>query len=252
MVRRVWNFCGDMRVNVYLLFLISGNLAVGSYYSLMIPRLFKPLDRGLLQDWLWAYGQHYPVQTWWVMTLLILVAVLGCNTLVCAIRQAVLLLPRARHLGLRVFSYRITPSLIHLCFVVMLCGHLLSMTMSSDQEIPLRAGVVQEIAGGSQLVLLGGNCEQFRFPDVTKSYVKNCVYSLRILSANGPEMKNISYYHPFFWRGWSFHLDITGQPKGEGNIRIIVRKDLGIPVLFAAFSVLLLLMLWYYRRQDHF
>jgi len=72
MVKRIRDFCGDIKVNFWLIFAVSLNLAAGAYYIKFNPALFKSLNHSLVQNWFIQYGQYQPGQSWWIVLLFVL------------------------------------------------------------------------------------------------------------------------------------------------------------------------------------
>ena len=140
MLQKIWDFCGEVRVNFWLLLLISLNLGIGSYYLKFNYTLFNPLNHLLIQEWVQKLGRENPGQAWWLATLLLLLVFLGVNTLVCALKRLIQLWPFRRQIGLKSFSIRVSPSFIHLCFLAILGGHLISLIVGYQRGYPGQTG----------------------------------------------------------------------------------------------------------------
>ena len=147
MLQKIWDFCGEVRVNFWLLLLISLNLGIGSYYLKFNYTLFNPLNHLLIQEWVQKLGRENPGQAWWLASLLLLLVFLGVNTLVCALKRLIQLWPFRRQIGLKTFSIRVSPSFIHLCFLAILGGHLISLIVGYHGVIPAKPGSTAYLPG---------------------------------------------------------------------------------------------------------
>ena len=135
MLQRIWKFCGSVGVTFYLLMLVSFNLAIASFYVKSNPQIFRPLNNFLLQDWFRLYGQNNPDKIWWLWTMFGLLIALGLNTGICTLDRIRNLLAKRQNMDMRVFLLKITPSFIHICFLIMLSGHLISMISGFNRRI---------------------------------------------------------------------------------------------------------------------
>ena len=164
MLQRAWDFCGEVRVNFCLLLLISLNLGIGSYYLKFNGALFDPLNHLLIQEWVQTMGRQNPGQTWWLASLLLLLFFLGVNTLVCALKRLIQLWPFRRQIGLRSFTIRVSPSFIHLCFLAILGGHLISLIVGFHGVIPAKPGSAADLPEGLKSRSSAGAVNAASFP----------------------------------------------------------------------------------------
>jgi len=254
MFKKVWNFCGDVKVNFWLLFSISLNLAVGAYFIKYNPKLFMPLNHSLIQNWFMEYGRFQPGRIWWFGTLLALLFFLGTNTIVCAIKRITQLWPKKNQLGLRIFSIKITPSFIHFCFLVMLSGHFLSLIIGYQQNIPLQLNQKIALPQGNSLEVISQNVERYTAPAALNGVIKQCTVFLRIQGRGTTEIKELSVLNPIHWQGMSFHLDAfikrdSQKTAAPPELKLIIKKDPGLPLIMPGFAVLCLLMFWYFPQR---
>ncbi|MGA3084467.1 MAG: hypothetical protein ABSE95_06695 [Thermodesulfobacteriota bacterium] len=254
MLKKAWNFSGDVRVNFWLLFSISINLAIGAYYIKYNPKLFMPLNHSLIQDWFMEYGQYQPGRIWWFGTLLALLFFLGINTIVCAIKRITQLWPKKNQLGLRIFSVKITPSFIHLCFLIMLSGHFLSLIIGFQQNIPLKFNQKIALSQGRSLEVISQKVERYMAPAALNGMIKQCTVLLKIQGPEKTETRELSILNPIHWQGMSFHLDAFIKPDSQKTfappeLNLIIKKDPGLPLILPGFAVLCLLMFWYFPQR---
>jgi hypothetical protein len=125
--KRLWNIFVDVRVTFWFLLSTSFLLMVGSFYVKHYPHIYGPLNTLLFQDWYRLYGVNHPIKLWWLFILIAVLIALGMNTAVCTLTRLKSLWSSRKQMGVKKFSFKITPSVIHICFLVMLSGHFISM-----------------------------------------------------------------------------------------------------------------------------
>ena len=137
MLQRIWKICGSVSVTFYLLLLVSFNLAIASFYVKFYPQIFRQLNNFLLQDWYRIYGHDNFDKVWWLWTLLAILGALGINTCICTLNRIFNLVEKRKQMAINIFFLKITPSFIHICFLIILSGHLVSMISGFNKRIPV-------------------------------------------------------------------------------------------------------------------
>lgn len=250
MLKRIWHFCGDVKVTFWLLLFISFNLALGSYYVRFYPQLFKPLNDFLFQDWFKLHGQNHLDKMWWLGTLFALILILGINTTVCALNRLAGLWPKRKQMGSRIFFLKITPSFIHLCFLVIITGHLLSLIAGSNQTFLIKPGSKISLPLQASVELVDQNCDCYQTPALLKGFIKQCTISLKLQKSEKMALKRISFLHPLFWQGFSFHLNMAKKPDKFPELKLHIKRDPGLKLILPGFTVMVLLMLWYFPQTN--
>jgi hypothetical protein len=243
MLQRIWKICGSVSVTLFLLLLVSFNLTIASFYVKCYPQIFRPLNNFLLQDWFRFYGQNNPDKIWWLWTMFGLLFALGFNTGICTLDRIRNLLARRHTMDTRGFLLKITPSLIHICFLIMLSGHLISMISGFNKRIPV--GPELETPPSIQAQLLDQRCDYFRSPELLTGQLDQCMLLLKLYTGKEEVMKQLSFLNPFTYQGFSFHL-IRDKKTKEGGLQIIIKRDPGLKFILFGFTLLVLLMLWYF------
>jgi hypothetical protein len=241
----IWKMCGSVRVTFFLLLLVSFNLAIASFYVKGYPHIFRPLNNFLLQDWFRFYGQNNPDKIWWLGTLLGLLLALGFNTGICTFDRIRTLLAKRHSMDMRGFLLKITPSLIHICFLIMLSGHLISAISGLNKTIPV--GSALETSPPMQAQVLDQRCDYFSSPELLKGHLDQCMLSLRLYNGKEEVVKQLGFLNPFTYQGVSFHLSRDKKAKEEGLL-IIIKRDPGLKFILFGFTLLIVLMLWYFPQ----
>lgn len=254
MVKRIWDFCGDIKVNFWLIFAISLNLAVGVYFIKFNPNLFKPLNHSLVQDWFIRYGQYHISQSWWIVLLFALAFFLGVNTFVCAVKRLAQLWPQRKQSGFRVFSVKISPSCIHLCFLAILAGHFYSLIAIYERNVPVHLNQQIVLPHGNSVEVLSQEIERYTTPAAFEGALKQCRVVLKLQSPQNTETRELRVLYPIYWQGMSIHLDVIAQKNSQNGavpaeLKLIIKKDPGVAVVIVCFAALCLLMFWYFPQR---
>ena len=254
MRKRSWDICGDMKVNFWLIVAIAINLAAGAYSIKYNPTFFRMLNHLPVQDWFLAYGRHQPEQCWWLALLFVLAFILGINTFVCAVKRIALLWLQKRSLGFRAFSLKISPSLIHLCFVAILAGHFISLIGGYELQVPVELHRQISLPQGNSVEVMKQDIEYYTTPASFAGAVKQGKVILRIQNPEKTALKEMRVLHPLFWEGLSIHLDIATKTKSRQTaappeLTLVIKKDPGVVPMIGFFAVLCLLMFWYFPQR---
>jgi len=247
--RKIWHLCGSVKLTFYLLLFISVNLVIASFYVKAYPRVFGPLNNLLLQEWFRLYGKSYPEKIWWLLTLSGLLIAFGVNIAVCTLDRLRALWSKRGQMGMRVFFLRVSPSLIHICFFIVLTGHLLSMVSGSTRSIDVIAGQMASLPSRDRIMVLGQQCDYYDSPEILRGFVKQCTVSLDLETPAEKTLKQISFLHPFFWQGLSFHL-VMDKKAGAPKMKLIVKNDPGVNLILWGFTAMVLLMFWYFPQKN--
>jgi hypothetical protein len=253
-MKTLWDFCSQVKVNFWLLLAVSLNLAIGSYYIKHSPDLFNPLNFSLIQDWYFNSGRLFPGRIWWFGTLLILLFLLGFNTVVCALKRLFQLWPKRKQQGTKIFLVKITPTFIHFSFLIILSGHLISLIIGYHRVVPLASGLKVQLPGGIAWELMDQGCEKYSLPESLKGSIRQCSVTLRILDSNRIIIKKAAVLSPILWAGYSFHLDFSGR-KREGSIgatptlNLIIKQDPGLKYILSGFLIMCVFLVWYFPQR---
>jgi hypothetical protein len=60
--------------------------------------------------------------------------------------------------------------------------------------------------------------------------------------------KQISFLHPLYWQGYSFHLGMDKRSSKSPELKISIKRNPGIRLILFGFTVLILLMVWYFPQ----
>jgi len=237
---RIWKFLASVRLTIYLLFGVALNLGVGALYLKFYPQVFRPLNKMAFGEWFSAYSSSH---SWWLFTLLLLLLLLGINTGACTFERIVELWGKRKEYSRRRFFLYLTPSLVHLFFLVALAGHALSLFAVHHKEFPFRQGDKLDLP--SLTIAIKKLQPEFWEHPLIVHPLRQCTVAMDIQAADSIVSKEIRFLHPFWFQGWSFHLDANPKAKPIQYI-LLVKKDPGTRWILLGGVGLSLLMLWYF------
>ncbi len=221
-MKRVWNFLGDIRISFVLLISASVVLYLGSVYANHHFAFFRALNEIRVQDWL---TEHIPVHVelaWWVPVLFVVMGLLGLNTFICACNRVSELIPRRGAMPQILFLHKLTPSIVHFLFLVIMAGHLITFTMGKWDRFPIEEGSVVTV--GKETFLTVQSVQNRYFPEESKMRERISQTEVVLLDAQKNEIK-IEYTKPAFVNGACLHLDrVKIRKKDEVKKRLIEKS----------------------------
>lgn len=256
-IERSWKFLGDVRLSLWLIYALFADILVGSMIMQRYPELFYPLKDQFLQQWLLSYGERNIHLTWWFFVALLLLFLLALTTIVCGTDRAVATIARFRGDDIRGSFLKLSPTVVHVGFLLLLAGQLVSHTLgvNSHGNILAVGGAVEVPGSGIKLVLqdmkVGFFGRDTRFLGMAGK-VRDCAGTLAVVDSGVIHERRISINRPAWYKGWSFFIE-DFYPKSRGAkrppyINLVIRKDPGIKLMAAGSIVfglgLIMYLLW--------
>jgi hypothetical protein len=81
-----------------------------------------------------------------------------------------------------------------------------------------------------------------------KGSIKQCNVSLKVQTQGKSAQEQISFLHPLYWHGYSFHLGMDKRLSKSPELTISIKRDPGMRLILVGFTVLILLMVWYFPQ----
>jgi len=123
-MKSLWQWLVSPRLAVVLSLLIVGDVLIGTFLLSAYADRFGGIDLEVFFFWLFDTGISNVALSWWIFALLALLSLLTLNTVACLIDSLAVIVVRRRK-G-RVIARRLLSQAVHLGFVVVLIGHLVS------------------------------------------------------------------------------------------------------------------------------
>jgi hypothetical protein len=274
-MKRILDIAGDLRLAFWLILAAGAVMWIGSIYASIHYSLIDSLNGVPLFPWFADKGMTNISATWWIPAMFFIFLLLGINTLACTLRRVMVLVPRRKSLGTKKFTVLLSPSLIHLLFMFMLAGHFLSFTAVSQDKIPLTEGEKINVQGlGMADVVLVKN-EFFPETSLLKNRISQSVVEL-LFYENGKQVNvRIAFLEPAVVKGIILQLDMERKKReriimpdpaddncnkekkfhyadikttGKPQLFLMVTKDPGLIIHHPAFTIVILLMRWYFYQ----
>ncbi|HNQ78662.1 MAG TPA: hypothetical protein PKJ37_08260 [Acidobacteriota bacterium] len=250
MLRKLLRFCGDLRLSFWLLMAIFFCIVAGVLHIGASPDIFRSLKYSLMSQWLQANLAKNFSAAWWIPPLLSALFLFGLNISACAADRILSLLRQWRTVPAGLFFLKLAPSLMHVCFIVMLTGHFMSLCGGSGKVIAVKPGEAVAL-GRSQMKIVGRICEYCGLDGPMKDGVEQCTVVLEFSGGTGVQEESISFFEPIVRDGASIHLLPDSKLKKTSlppELKLLVKRDEGKAFIVAGFIMMILLMLWYFPQ----
>lgn len=274
-MKRILEFAGDLRFAFWLILSAGVVMWAGSIYSTMNYTLINSLNGVPLAGWFSVQGIENLSVTWWIPVLFLIFALLGINTIACTLNRVMALLPRRKSIGLKRFLVLISPSVIHILFIFMLAGHLLSFTAVTQDRIPVTQGDKIQIRGAGSIEVKSISYEYFPDSTLLRQRIRQVYVDFNTENKDGVNFYKTAFMEPVFINGNIIILDmekkkqeqiIKPDPAKENcnkeqkfhyaqsgsetkpQLYLLVIKDPGIFMLLPGFCIVILIMIWYFYQ----
>jgi hypothetical protein len=246
MFKRIWKIAAAVQTTFWLLGLVTVFFVIGSVYFYFEKQFLPRLNFLLIQGWLKNIGWQQPRISWWLFLLLFLLLLLGINTVACSVDRLLQLLPLRKKTPKFEFCVTIMPTLIHIAFIVILCGHLLSSFTGSVEKVSCAAGQTIELSRQRTLQVLAVRYETHSRPASLQGKLKGASADLHYRAPFHESNFTASILAPVFYGGYSFHLDSVDKYARTKELRLVIRRDWGIRLIIPGFIIIISLMAWYF------
>lgn len=250
MINSIWNQLTSTRLSFWTLNLLSINLVTGGLYAKFDDR-YRQLDSELFIPWL---QNNFDVNCWWLMTLMLLLLLLGVNTFACSSQRIYQLWQRRHNNQLSTNLLLLCPTLMHLCFLLILSGHALTEFSGLKEKIDGKVG--QQIMIHQTLVEVLEQSNVYRstgpLAGLLQSSSAKLKFTYRDSEQEHSRIEEISVLSPRWNDGVSYHLALAGKPdknreKGQATPLVInIKQDTGLPLIILGNGLMCLLMTAYF------
>ncbi len=274
MIRKIWKFLGSLELAFWLIMITSavlftGTLCTGANYS-----FFQTLNSTRIQDWLIQNFNGNILITLWLPALFIVMGLLGVNVFVCACQRISSLLPMREKIKPVKWLILLIPSLIHLLFIAVLIGHLLTFAGGRWERIPIEEGRTLTADGLPSMRV--SSIEKEFFP--SDSGFGNRISQVYVsLTDSSGEKIRLSFLNPVLLKGKHLHLDMkkkrmkalikepekepdstdeencneapayhVKKTQPEPKLQLLIVSDPGLYLILFSFTLILILMVIYF------
>jgi hypothetical protein len=239
-IKRFIEIVGSLRAAKYILAGSTVTLFTGSIYYNISNEIFIPLNRMGMFRWMSTYGFENPLYTWWFFLFVVLMVVLGLNTLFCTLDRLVKIIGRFK--DIRKFKtklYLLAPHIMHFSFMVLMIGYfsLYAFGINTYDNI-LRKGIPSLLPGTDVKIEL----KEHRFTPynsdtnaILKGKYLAAEFDLLFSDNESEVIKTAGCNAPCYYRGYSIHV-AEFNPKSARYmtktvwVNLTIRKNVGIPL----------------------
>ncbi len=275
MINKLWNLLGDIRVSFWLLMAGAALFFTGMLYSSFDYSYFKAMNELRIQDWLARQLTSRPEANWWLPLLLIILTLLGINTVICTINRLRELASDTNKKDYR-FILSLLPSIVHILFIAVMIGHAVTIIMGSWTRMPLTEGA-EVVIDSSLPPLTVTRIRDTYFPEGSRLAKRIMQTEVTLADRDRGEI-HVSYLESVRYHGFRLHLDMVKQKQGLAHlyrhvqiadknetcnrsetfrskerkrepaqmIQLLVISDPGLPVILTGFTLILVTMTWYF------
>jgi hypothetical protein len=112
----------------------------------------------------------------------------------------------------------------------------------------VEAGVKTSLPSRAGVEILNQNCDYYLSPESFKGSIKQCTVDLKLQIQGETTQEQIGFLHPLYWHGYSFHVGMDKRSSKSPELTISIKRDPGARLILIGFTLLILLMLWYFTQ----
>lgn len=276
-MKKFWNFISDLQLTFWLLVVITSLLVIGGVYSVIDYTFVDSINSARVQDWFFSTGIQSLHKSWWLPALFLAFTLFAVNTAACSVDRIITLLKKRKTMPFKTFTILLSPSLIHIAFLVILAGHFVTFTAFKQERLPLLAGNEITLPDGSVYNVGDIRTQYYGDDTLLRDRIYQMKVSLSPKSRTGnmrelffaePQRAGFSHLHldvdkkaaKMFMRKRKIHTDETcnkeqiyntaeyGNRSMGPKIFLLVTTDPGLPLIVAGFVFLIIIMVWYYYQ----
>lgn len=246
MLKRAWKITASVQTTFWLLTLATLFFIIGTAYFRFEKQVLPQLNFHLIPDWAQQLGLAHPELSWWFFALLFILLLLGINTFACSIDRLLRLLSLFKRSAKLEFAVTLTPTLIHLVFILVLCGHMLSSFTGSVEKVSCATGQTIALPGGRSLQVIAVRYTTYSQPASLAGRLKGMSADLRFRAPGFNGEFTAAILSPAYRAGYSFHLDSVDKYARTRELLLVIRRDPGFRLILTGLVVIILLMAWYF------
>ncbi len=262
MFKKIWDFMGSLRFAFWILISVMLTFFIGKQLFLIDYDLFNELNRMTVQAWFaenFAANAHF---AWWIPLLFITMTLLAVNTFICTWNRVSILMKARPSLTAKRFMVLLTPSIVHVMFIVILFGHFVTFTCGSWNKHVISEGT-EFTVGTKNLKVV--KIVRENFPETSKLNHMLKQITVSLADSQGKNYQ-LSFLDPISVDGK--HLLLGKKKKkniprdcseegdkfmfraknNQSDLFLTVISDPGIYFIVGGFLIIMLFMPWYFYQ----
>jgi len=246
MLKRAWKIIASVQTTFWLLALATLFFVIGTAYFRFEKQVLPQLNFHMVQDWVQRLGLGHPGLSWWFFALLFILLLLGINTVACSSERLLRLLTQYKRTAKLEFAVTLTPTLVHLVFILVLGGHLLSSFAGSVEHVSCSPGQIVTLPGDRSLQVLAVRYDTHASPASIAGKLKGMSADLRFRAPGVDGEFTAAMLSPAYRAGYGFFLDSVDKYARTRELRLVIRRDPGVRLILPGLIIIILLMAWYF------
>jgi len=262
-MNRIWNILKNVELTFWLLLVVTIMFITGSLYSRADYHLLESLNNVPIHEWFVQRGFDHIDMTWWIPVLVMAMALLTLNTLVCAVDRLAGLWPKRGELPQGRFLALITPSLIHILFILILCGHVLTFTVIHHERYAVEIGNTYRLPDNATVTVRA--IDLINYPEGTPLADRLMNGSITLSVTDRPDTQyRVGFLSPVRLNGAYLHIEAAKRDTGpeellycnRGEVRstadlnpqifLLYTEDPGLSIIVVFLFIMIVLLGFYY------
>jgi hypothetical protein len=278
MIKIIWNKLGSLTLSFWLLISAAVLFIIGSIQTDINATVFKTINHVRIQDWMKQNLAGNWDAAWWLPLVIIVLFLLGVNTMICTINRIAELASKKNSSSAYRFLVSLLPSVIHLLFLVVMTGHVITITTGVWKRIPIEQDTVIRIDQAIPALTVK-DIRNDLYPDTTLIAKRIRQTTITLEDGEGKTL-NMKYLDSVGYHGYKLHLDMIKGKKSmleelkenkmvipesaricfksdlfntknkpvdqQKKLFLLVISDPGLPVILTGFTLILIIMTWYF------
>lgn len=249
MITALWNRLSSTRLCFWILNLLTINLVIGGLYAEFDDR-YRQLNMELFPHWL---KNNFDADCWWLFSLIVLLLLLGINIFTCSSQRLAQLWQNHNCNNWQNSLLLLCPTLMHLCFLIILSGH--ALTELTGLKTMMIAKTGQHLLVDHTLVQVVEQHNSYRHNGPLSGKLQQCEAQLKFTRAGHSHSSQLQILKPLRYAEFTYHLvlDSNHLPGQPPHLLIAVKQDPGRPLILLGNMLMVLLLCGYFLkiRKQH-
>lgn len=272
MMKRLFDLMADIRITFYILLAIAVIMFAGSLFSAANPAMFRGMNGQPVQDWFFKRGMWRLAQAWWVPLLYLAFGALWVNLAACSAKRISVLWPRRKIIPRKQFIVLLTPTYVHLVFLVILFAHFITFTLASQTVIPIEKGTSVKLTGNIELRVKEIRHDLFPEESSLNGHIRGSSVIFDCNNNGVISSRTAGFIDPVYINGHWILIEmrkngkpaapagVTKEQGGKQNqdinetglpgLNFLVVRDPGLILLVVCFIQIVIAMGWFYFQVN--
>jgi len=273
-MKRFLHLIGDLRLAFFLILACGAVMWTGSIYAASDFEFFNSMNGVRIQDWFFTTGMENIGITWWLPLLFLIFTLLVINTAACTFIRISALMPLRKMTGGKRFIILLSPSIIHILFILMLAGHFAGFVLVKQSRVEVAPGEEVYIEPLGKVKVVSVEHSFFPSDSLVRDRVEQSKVKLLAPDYYGDREVTIKFLEPLLVKGALIQLDMKKIKKDQmvvpiddetcnkekdfhykeknssviPQLYLVSTYDPGLWILLPGFALIIMFMGWYFYQ----